>query len=139
MNKNRNNSERVVAVVGLAFVLIAAITSLFFNGDPKSIIEKVADTKIVIPVVHFICVFLTLILVIISQLPELPSIQKTHSCQCFLRHLKSRWTVWRSKRKMHCFQSSSRSQGLQDYFRWPCRPQKRKRRFRQCRSQAKAT
>ena len=59
MNRNRISSERVVAVVGLAFVLIAAITSLFFNGDPKSIIEKVADTKIVIPVVHFITLCLT--------------------------------------------------------------------------------
>ena len=64
MNRNRISSERVVAVVGLLFILIAAITSLFFNGDPNSIIEKIADTRIVIPVVHFICVFLTIILII---------------------------------------------------------------------------
>lgn len=74
MNKNRISSERVVAVVGLVFVLIAAITSVFYNGDPKSIIEKVADTNIVIPVVHFICVFLTLILVIIPNLYLMVSI-----------------------------------------------------------------
>ena len=61
MDKNRINSERVVAVVGLVFLLIAAITSLLFNGDPRSIIEKVADTSIVIPVVHFFCVFLAVI------------------------------------------------------------------------------
>ncbi|BDC92660.1 hypothetical protein [Treponema bryantii] len=64
MNSNRISSERVVAVVGLFFLLIAAITSLFFNGDPKSIIEKVADTNIVIPVVHFLCVGLTIIHII---------------------------------------------------------------------------
>jgi len=64
MNRNRISSERVVAVVGLVFISIAAITSLFFNGDPYSVIEKVAPTRIVIPIVHFICVFLTVILVI---------------------------------------------------------------------------
>ena len=64
MNRNRISSERVVAVVGLLFLLIAAITSVFFNGDPNSIIEKIADTSIVIPVVHFICVFLTIIHII---------------------------------------------------------------------------
>ncbi len=63
MNRNRINSERVVAVVGLVFLLIAAITSLFFNGDPDSIIEKLVPTRIVIPVVHFACAFLTLILI----------------------------------------------------------------------------
>ena len=61
MNRNRISSERVVAVVGLVFLLIAAITSLLFNGDQNSIIEYIADTSIVIPVVHFICVFLAII------------------------------------------------------------------------------
>ncbi len=64
MNRNRISSERVVAVVGLVFILIAAIVSLFFKGAPTSIIQKVADTKIVIPTVHFICVALTVIHVI---------------------------------------------------------------------------
>ena len=64
MNRNRISSERVVAVVGLVFLLIAAITSLFFNGDPTSIINKIVDTRIVIPVVHFTCVFLTIIHII---------------------------------------------------------------------------
>ena len=60
MDRNRINSERVVAVVGLIFILTAAIVSLFFNGDPNSIIELIADTSIVIPVVHFICVIITI-------------------------------------------------------------------------------
>ena len=64
MSRNRISSERVVAVVGLIFLLIAAITSVLFDGDPKSIIEYVADTSIVIPVVHFICVFLAIIYII---------------------------------------------------------------------------
>ena len=64
MDRNRFNSERVVAVVGLVFLLIAAIASLFFKGAPTSIIHKIADTKIVIPVVHFICVGLTIVHVI---------------------------------------------------------------------------
>lgn len=62
--KNRTNSGRVVAVVGLFFLFIAAITSLLFDGDPESIIEFVADTRIVIPVVHFICILLTLVYII---------------------------------------------------------------------------
>lgn len=62
MDKRRLGSERVVAAVGLVFLLIAALSSVFcFNGAPTSIIEKIADTSIVIPVVHFLCVFLTLI------------------------------------------------------------------------------
>ncbi len=64
MNRNRINSERVVAVVGLVFLLIAAITSLYFNGDQDSIIEKIAPTRIVIPAVHFTCILLALILII---------------------------------------------------------------------------
>ena len=64
MERNRISSERVVAVVGLVFLLIAAITSVLFNGDPNSIIEKIADTSVVIPVVHFCCVFLAIIYVI---------------------------------------------------------------------------
>ena len=64
MDRNRINSERVVAVIGLIFILTAAIVSLFFNGDPNSIIELIADTSIVIPVVHFICVAITIAYVI---------------------------------------------------------------------------
>ena len=63
MSRNRISSERVVAVVGLIFIITAAIISLFFNGDSKSIIEKVAPTRIVIPTVHFICVALALVYV----------------------------------------------------------------------------
>ncbi len=64
MDRNRLNSERVVAVVGFFFLLLAAISSLFFNGDPSSILEYIADTSILIPVVHFTCVILAIILII---------------------------------------------------------------------------
>lgn len=64
MNKNRLSSERVVAVIGLVFLLVAAIVSLFMNGASKSVIEKIAPTKIVIPTVHFICVGLALVFLI---------------------------------------------------------------------------
>ena len=65
MIRNRLSSERVVAVVGLLFLLIAAFSSLFyFHGAPTSIIEKIAATSIVIPVVHFLCVLLTFIFLI---------------------------------------------------------------------------
>ena len=64
MNKNRISSERVVAVIGLVFLLVAAIVSLFMNGASKSVIEKIAPTKIVIPTVHFICVALALVFII---------------------------------------------------------------------------
>lgn len=63
MERSRISPERVVAVVGLVFLLIATFVSIvFFNGDSKSIIEKFADTSIVIPVVHIICVILVVIL-----------------------------------------------------------------------------
>lgn len=64
MDRNRISSERVVAVVGLVFLLVAAIVSLLLDGDPKSIIEKIAPTNIVIPVVHFICVGLAIVFLI---------------------------------------------------------------------------
>lgn len=55
MKRNRINVERVVSVVGFIFLIVAGIASLFMNGDKKSIIEKVCDTRIVIPIVHFTC------------------------------------------------------------------------------------
>lgn len=64
MNRNRISSERVVAVVGLVFLLVAAFMSLLMNGDKKSIIEYIAPTRIVIPTVHFICVFLAIVFLI---------------------------------------------------------------------------
>lgn len=64
MNRSTVNSERVVAVVGLLFLTIAAVTSLLFNGDPDSIIELIADTSIVIPIVHFVCIALTIVYII---------------------------------------------------------------------------
>ena len=64
MDRNRLNSERVVAVAGFVFLLIAAIISLFFDGDKNSILELIANTKILIPVVHFLCVALALVDVI---------------------------------------------------------------------------
>lgn len=68
MKRNRINSERVVAVVGLLFLLVAGIVSVLLDGDPKSIIEKIAPTSIVIPVVHFLCVGLAIILIINQNL-----------------------------------------------------------------------
>lgn len=64
MDRNRLSSERVVAVAGFVFLLIAAIISLFFDGDKNSILELIANTKILIPVVHFLCVALALVDVI---------------------------------------------------------------------------
>ena len=64
MNRNRLNSERVVAVVGFVFLLIATILSIILNGDPDSIIEKIAPTAIVIPIIHSICLLLTIICII---------------------------------------------------------------------------
>ncbi len=65
MQRNRINQERVVAVVGLFFLLIATFTSIvLFDGDKKSIIEKFADTSLVIPIVHSICVVLAIIIII---------------------------------------------------------------------------
>ena len=68
MNKNRISSERVVAVIGLVFLLVAAIISLLMNGAPKSVIEKIAPTSVVIPVVHFICVGLAVVFLISQNL-----------------------------------------------------------------------
>lgn len=64
MNKNRLSSERVVAVIGFVFLLVAAIVSLSLNGAKNSVIEKIAPTQIVIPTVHFICVALALVFII---------------------------------------------------------------------------
>ena len=74
MKKNRINSERVVAVIGLVFLIVAAIVSLMLNGAPKSIIEKIAPTKVVIPVVHFICVGLALVFLITQNIYVMISI-----------------------------------------------------------------
>ena len=74
MNRNRISSERVVAVVGLVFLIVAAIVSLMLNGAPGSIIEKVAPTSIVIPTVHFICVGLALVFLITKNLYVMISI-----------------------------------------------------------------
>ena len=49
MSRNRISSERVVAVVGLVFLLVAAFMSLLMNGDKRSIIEYIApQMKIII-------------------------------------------------------------------------------------------
>ena len=64
MDRSRINSERVVAVVGFLFLLIATIMSILLDGAPTSIIEKIAPTAIVIPVVHIICLVLTLVNII---------------------------------------------------------------------------
>ena len=63
MKINGLNTERVVSIVGFMFLLCAGICSLFLGGHPASIIEKFAPTTIVIPTVHFICCFITLIII----------------------------------------------------------------------------
>ena len=64
MDRNRINSERIIGVVGLVFLLIATVTSFLFDGDPDSIIEFIVPTRILIPVVHCFCVLLAVILII---------------------------------------------------------------------------
>lgn len=64
MDRNRINSGRVVAVAGFVFLLIATIISIVLDGDPNSIIEKIAPTAIVIPVVHSICLFLAAVCIV---------------------------------------------------------------------------
>ena len=64
MDRNRINSGRVVAVVGFVFLLTATIISILLDGDPNSIIEKIAPTAIVIPIVHGICLILTIVCII---------------------------------------------------------------------------
>ena len=64
MDRNRINSERVVAVVGFLFLLVATIMSILLDGAPNSIIEKIAPTAIVIPLVHGICLLLAVICII---------------------------------------------------------------------------
>lgn len=67
MKRNRINAERVVSVVGFLFLLAATILGIYLNGDEKSIIEKVADTSIVIPVVHGICALIIFISIFIQK------------------------------------------------------------------------
>ena len=64
MSRNRISSERVVAVIGLVFLIVAAIVGLMLDGAPTSVIEKVAPTSVVIPAVHFICVGLAIVFLI---------------------------------------------------------------------------
>ena len=63
MNRNKFAPERAVAIVGFLFLVVAVITGFMFDGDPESIIERVADTSIVIPWVHVVCASVTLILI----------------------------------------------------------------------------
>ena len=50
--------------MGFVFLLIATIMSILLNGDPDSIIEKIVPTRIVIPVVHIICLCLSVVTII---------------------------------------------------------------------------
>lgn len=59
MSKNSINSERVVSAVGFLFLVVSSIASLLLNGDKDSIIEKFADTSVVIPCVHITCALIT--------------------------------------------------------------------------------
>ncbi|MBC6712946.1 hypothetical protein [Treponema sp. Marseille-Q3903] len=63
MSKNSINSERVVSAVGFLFLVVSSIASLLLNGDKNSIIEKFADTSVVIPCVHITCALITFFLI----------------------------------------------------------------------------
>ncbi len=86
MNKNRNCSERVVAVVGLIFLLVAGIASVILDGDPESVIEKIAPTNIVIPVVHFLCVAIAIVFIFSKNLYLMISIFVIESQLTILTH-----------------------------------------------------
>lgn len=59
MKRNQINAERVVSVIGFIFLSVAALLAYFaFDGDRLSIIEKIADSRIVITAVHAICAIL---------------------------------------------------------------------------------
>lgn len=56
MKSNLIIYERVVSVIGFIFLVIAALLAYFlFDGDRLSVIEKIADSRIVITLVHSIC------------------------------------------------------------------------------------
>lgn len=66
MSKKRLiNPERVLSVVSILFISAAFIVSIILDGDPLSIIPY---SQIVIPLVHGLCVLLTLSLLIKTNL-----------------------------------------------------------------------
>lgn len=67
MKRNKINVERVVSVFGFLFLIAATILGFFLDGDKNSIIEKVADTTIVIPAVHGICALIIFISIFVQK------------------------------------------------------------------------
>lgn len=62
MKRNQINVERVVSVIGFVFLTIVALLAYFvFDGDKKSIIEKIADSHIVITAIHSLCALIVFI------------------------------------------------------------------------------
>lgn len=62
MKRNQVNVERVVSVIGFVFLTVVALLAYFvFDGDKKSIIEKVADSHIVITIIHSLCALIVFI------------------------------------------------------------------------------
>lgn len=57
------NTERVVSIVGFLFLICAGVSSLYLGGHDKSVIEYIAPTDIVIPIVHFICAAITFVII----------------------------------------------------------------------------
>ena len=62
MRRNIDYVRRVVYLVGFCFLVIASITGIVLDGDPQSVIQKIAPTSVVIPATHIFCATVTLFL-----------------------------------------------------------------------------
>ena len=63
MNNSKVNSERVVSFVGFLFLICAGICSLVLGGQPTSLLEYIVPTALLVPIIHFSCSFIALIMV----------------------------------------------------------------------------
>lgn len=63
MSKKIFSIERVVAIIGFLFLLIAFISSFYVQPDENSILKYVTDTQTVVHIVHGVCAFLCFLLI----------------------------------------------------------------------------
>lgn len=63
MSKKWFTFERVVSITGFLFLLVAVASAFYFDGDRKSIIEYVADSKIVLISIHSLCAAISFFLI----------------------------------------------------------------------------
>ena len=63
MSKKIFSIERVVAITGFLFLLIAFISSFYVQPDENSILKYVTDTQTVVHIVHGVCAFLCFLLI----------------------------------------------------------------------------